>query len=142
MNKSQRDRFFKRIEAKYRVAQIIDPWKGKPDVPEPEWHVISQLEILQAVKNVRGVMLISRTYKAEIPQEHVVHPWGPTITFTYGTSPVPENLRQTGDRNVMNQVEGQLNARLGTYIHTIKTEYMGENNTGQSLYDVTITQKA
>lgn len=142
MNKTQRDKFFKRIEAKYCLAQLIDPWKDKPDIPKPEWHVISQLEILQSVKNVRGVMLIPGTYKTEIPQGNVHQPWGPTVIFTYGTSPVPTNLRQTGDRNVMSQVENQLNTRLGKYIHAVGTEYLGENTTGQSLYEVTITQKA
>lgn len=142
MNKTQRDKFFKRIETKYCLAQIIDPWKNKPSVKRPEWRIINQLDILQAIKNVHGVMLIPSTYHAEIPKEQTIHPWGPTITFIYGTSPVPENLREIGDQNIMNQVESQLNTRLNAYIHVIGTEYLGENNIRQSLYKVTITQKS
>jgi hypothetical protein len=147
MNKNQRDRFFKKIEAKYCVAQAIapgqinDPWKDHA-YSDPEWHVINQLELLQALKNVRDVMLIPHTYEADIPREKTVHPWGPTITFVYGTSPVPANLRQTGNLNIINQVENQINFKLGAYIHAINTEYLGENNVGQSIYKVTITQKA
>lgn len=144
MNKNQRDKFLKIVEAKYSMAQVIDPWEKKPSIPKPMPHIINELEILQAIKNVPGVMLFPHTYRAEIPQEvnYVTRPWGPTITFVYGTAPVPENLRQIGDLNIMNQVEEQLKTKLDLYIHAISTEYQGRNTTGQSTYEVTITQKA
>jgi hypothetical protein len=142
MNKFQRNKFFKRIEAKYNLDQIVDPWKGQPEAAAPEYRVISQLEILQCVGNVPGVMLIPRTYQVEVPEGRVYEPWGPTITFTYGTSPVPKNLQQTGNLNIISQVENQIQSKFGMLIHSISTEYQGENNTGQSLYQVTITEKA
>jgi len=144
MNREQKDRFLKRVEAKYITSQTtIDPWKNKPDKSENnQWRVISESEIFQSIKNIRGVMMFPGTYEVEYPTGNTFQPWGPTVTFNYIAEPALNNLSKTGpNQTLINQVESMLNAKLSQYIHAIGTDYDGEDANGKGIYSITITQK-
>lgn len=148
MNRSQRDKFLKKMANKYIISQqlpMVDPWKNQSAPKTMPAYTISEFSIFQAIKNIRGIMMFPRSYSVEYPEGNVYQPWGATVTFRYIAEPIKTTsdwLNTSGNQNLINQVESQLNNKFNQYVHSVGTTYDGEDGNGKGVYTVTITQKS
>lgn len=147
MNRQQRERFFKRIEAKYSISVDL---KQDPH----HYNAIREMDIFNAVKTIANIMMLPESYSIEYPTPahsnighvEVREPWGPTVTFQYKSKLPPDQYQlngkqyattpTSGDPNLITQVESQLKSTLGAYIYNVGTDYKGNG-----VYEVTITTK-